>query len=198
MAPINCSVPAYPPRSHRRPGGYATPHAQPALPHRQRPPPVMWHVERGGEIEIDPAADDPGRHCPQGHVVDQCPVAAPRSPAPAGDVDGQRDPGQIHQPVNVNEQRAQVNAIDRRAGDERHDGPTADPSWHIIAGSINRPVRGRAQSGTAMAWRTDHNLIMAGMQQRELDVSGHVVDESDDGHWSDPSEIRLCSHARNG
>jgi hypothetical protein len=75
-------------------------------------------VERGGDVEVDPPADDPGGHRPQQNVVHQSTLAADRDPPATGDVDGQADPDHVHQPVEVQEERPQVDAVDRRARDE--------------------------------------------------------------------------------
>jgi hypothetical protein len=111
---------AQPPDARHRAGGDPTPDAEPALPYRQRAPPgVRRDVERGGDVEVDPRADEPGGYRPDEDVVDQGAVTAGRDPAPGGDVDRERDPDHVHQPVDVEEQRAQVDAVVRWTRDER-------------------------------------------------------------------------------
>jgi hypothetical protein len=80
---------------------------------------VVRDVLRRGDVEVDPPADDAGRHAPDRHVGDQIRVTALGAPAPPGDVDGQRDPDQVHQRVEVDLHRAEVKTADRRAWDER-------------------------------------------------------------------------------
>ena len=78
----------------------------------------MRDVGRRGDVEVDPAADDAGRHGPGGHLRDQRGIAAGGVPAAPGDVDGQGDPDHVHQAVEVHEQRPDVEAVDRGAGQE--------------------------------------------------------------------------------
>ena len=120
--------PAHPPGPYQRPRGDAAPHTQPARPHREHAPPVVRDVRRGGQVEVDPRADDAGRHCPGRHVGDQRRVAAARRPAPPGDDDGQGDPDHVHQAVEVNERRADMEAVHRRARDMQGHAPERRPA----------------------------------------------------------------------
>src|SRR6185437_497411 len=109
---------AQPPGADRRREGNAAPDAEAAGPHGEHPVPDVRDVARGGDVEVDPAADDAGGHYPQGEVVDQVRVAAERAPAPPGDHDRQRDPDDVPEGVEVDVQRADVKAADRRTGNE--------------------------------------------------------------------------------
>jgi hypothetical protein len=71
-----------------------------------------------GDVEVNAAADDARGHDPQRDVVDQVRVTAERAPAPPGDQDCHRDPDDVPEGVEVNVERADVEAADRRARDE--------------------------------------------------------------------------------
>jgi hypothetical protein len=71
---------------------------------------------------VKPRADDAEADAPDGDAEDQIPVAALRDPAAAGDPDAGDDPGQQHQAVHVDDQRADV---DRAAGRRRDGGEEA-------------------------------------------------------------------------
>ena len=125
----------------------AAPDAEAALPDRERPPPgVRRDVERRGDVEVDPAADDAGRDRPGGHVSDQRGIAANGPPAPPGDDHRERDRDDVHQAVEVDVQRPQVEPVDRGAGDvQRHrqgHGPRVAPPRHPLP---TRPVAGLAR-----------------------------------------------------
>jgi hypothetical protein len=71
-----------------------------------------------GDVEVNAAADDPRGHDPERDVVDQVRVAAEGPPAPPGDQDRERDPDDVAKGVKVNLQRADMECVNRRAGDE--------------------------------------------------------------------------------
>src|SRR6185437_5818247 len=62
------------------------------------------------------SAYDPGRDAPQRDVAHDVGVAADGLPPPPGDDDRHGDADQVRQGVEVNDQRADVEAVDRRAG----------------------------------------------------------------------------------
>ena len=117
-------VPAHPPHPGQRAQRDAAPDAQAAVPDGEDAVPVVRDVLRGGQVEVDAATDDAGRDGPEGDVADQPRVAALCLPAPLGDQDRQRDPDDVHQPVEMYERRADVKAVDRRAGDVQGHGPS--------------------------------------------------------------------------
>ena len=148
--------PAGPPDADQDGDRYRAPDAEATGPYREHAVPDVRDVHRRGDIEVDPAADDPGRHAPQGDVVDQLGVPAGGGPAAAGDDDRGRDADQVHQRVDVDEQRADVEAVDRRAGNVqrladrrgyriRRHAPQA--SARACASGALRPARDRAAGG---------------------------------------------------
>ncbi len=108
---------AGPPDADRDRDRDRAPDPEPPAPDGEDAIPDVRDVHRRGDVEVDTAADDPGGHAPHGHVPDQFGVAAGRGPAAAGHDDGHRDADQVHQRIHVNEQRAKVKAVYRRAGD---------------------------------------------------------------------------------
>jgi len=60
---------ADPPDTDRDRQRYRAPDPEPAIPYGQHPVPDVRDVHRGGDVEVDPAADDAGGHAPQGDVV---------------------------------------------------------------------------------------------------------------------------------
>src|SRR5262249_22784812 len=80
------------------------------------PVPVVRDVLGGGDVEVDAAADDAGRYRPQGDIPDQARITAHALPAALGDDDRERNPDHIHQPVVMDVQRAEMEAVDGRAG----------------------------------------------------------------------------------
>ena len=82
---------------------------------RERGTPHVRDVGGRGDVEVDPAADDAGRHHPQRDVADQVRVAAEGARA-AADQDRQRDPDDVAEGVEADVQRADVEAADRRTG----------------------------------------------------------------------------------
>ena len=108
--------PAHPPGSHQGGDGDGAPDAQPAAPHGEHAVPDVRDVHGRGDVEVDPPADDPGRDRPERHVPDQVRVAAHGPPAAPRDHDRRRDADQVHQRVEVNLERADVETADRRAG----------------------------------------------------------------------------------
>src|SRR4029077_15223670 len=91
--------------------------------------------------EVDPAADDPGRDAPQRDVADDVRVAADGAPPAPGDDDRRGDADQVRQGVKVYDQRADVEAVDRRAGNVRRGG-------HGHIAEITRPGPDRARGVT--------------------------------------------------
>src|SRR5580700_1342637 len=102
-------------------------------PDREHAPPVRRDIARRGDIEVDPRADDAGRHRPDRHVGDQVRVTALRFPAPPGDEYRQRYPDDVHQPVDVNERRADMKPADRRAGNVQGHGPEGRPVGEVLS-----------------------------------------------------------------
>src|SRR5215467_3748020 len=96
---------------------------------------------RRGDVEVDPAADDAGRDHPDRNVPDQVRVPAEGSPPAAGDVDRRGDGDHVHQAVEVDVQRPEVESVGRRARDEaqRH---AAGVRWHT-----SRVAEGMASEG---------------------------------------------------
>ena len=115
--------PVHPPDAYRGTRRDAAPDAQAARPDREDPPPVMRDVGGRGDVEVDPAADDPGRHRPGRHVGDQGGVPARGAPPAPGDHNRQGDPDHVHQPVEVHERRADMESAHRRARDVQGHGP---------------------------------------------------------------------------
>ena len=107
-----------PPDPGRGPGRDAPPDAKTAGPDGEDSPPVVRDVGRSGDVEINPAADDPGRDGPDGHVADQVRVAAHGTPPAPGDDHSQGDPDHVHEAIYVDEQRSEVEPVDRRARNE--------------------------------------------------------------------------------
>ena len=97
--------------------GYATPDAHATVPDGERPPPVGRHFAAAGQVEVEAAADQAGGEAPQRHVVDQSARAAPRLPAAHRDQHRRRQPDHVHQPVDVDFERAEVKAARGWAGD---------------------------------------------------------------------------------
>src|SRR5205085_3091261 len=56
-------------------GSDPAPDAQPTLPDRKRAPPVVRYLARGGDEEVDPAPDQPGREGPHRDLGGQVGVA---------------------------------------------------------------------------------------------------------------------------
>src|ERR1700722_18074674 len=89
-----------------------------ARPDGEHPVPDVRDVVRRGDFEVNAAADDARGHDPQRDVVDQVRVAAEGAPEPPGDQDRQGDPDDGAARVEVDLQRADVEGVTRRAGDE--------------------------------------------------------------------------------
>ena len=109
--------PAHPPDADQDRDRDRAPDAEPAAPGGEDAVPDVRDIHRRGDVEVDTAADDPGRHAPHGDVPDQLGVSAGGGPAAAGHDDRHRDADQVHQRVDVNERRADVEPVDRRARD---------------------------------------------------------------------------------
>src|SRR5262245_28921825 len=91
---------------------------------------MVWHSEGGGDVEVDPPADDSGGHGPQGDVGDQRTGTTDCGPTAACDVNGHRDRDHVHDPVEVNEQRTNVHATDRRA---RYECRRGEPGHRVMS-----------------------------------------------------------------
>src|ERR687884_152521 len=63
---------------------YAAPHAEPALPDGERPPPRAGHLVPAREVVVRARADDAERDAPDGDAEDEVPVAPQPPPANAG------------------------------------------------------------------------------------------------------------------
>ena len=122
-----------------RPRGQRRPRCRGRRSRPRTPVPDVRDVARRGDVEVNTAADDAGRHDPQRDVVDQVRVAAEGPPATPGDQDRQRDPDDVAEGVEVDLQRADMECVDRRAGDELRERGNA---------------RGHAPrlSGTGVSW----------------------------------------------
>src|SRR5260370_41619835 len=70
------------------------------------------------DVEVNSAADDARRDGPEGDVADKRGVAAEVPHPPLSDQDRQRYADDVHQPVIVDEEWADVEAVARRAGYE--------------------------------------------------------------------------------
>ena len=114
--------PVHPPYAGQGAERDAAPDPQAPIPDREHPVPVVRDVLRGGDVEIDPAADDPRGHRPDRHVADQGRIAAQGLPPALRDEDGGRDPDHVHQPVEMDVGRADMEPVHRRAGNEGHHG----------------------------------------------------------------------------
>jgi hypothetical protein len=75
----------------------------------------MRDLVRRCDIEVDPASDDPGRHRPERDISDEGRVSADAAHPALRDEDGKRDADYVHEPVVVDEQRADVKAVAGRA-----------------------------------------------------------------------------------
>jgi hypothetical protein len=105
-----------------RAAGDAAPDAKAAFPDRQRPPPVVGHlVPTGGQV-VDPPADQARRKAPQRDLVDELTPAALALPAAPGQRDRRQQGEGVHHPIGVDEQRPDVQAVDRWAGNGREHG----------------------------------------------------------------------------
>ena len=111
-------MPAQPPDPNQRARGDPAPDAQPALPDGERPPPVRRDFVPAGGEEVEAAADQAGGEAPQRDVVDELARAALGLPAARRDHHRGRDREHVHQTVHVDEQRPDVKAVERRAGEE--------------------------------------------------------------------------------
>src|SRR6516164_7563070 len=111
------ACPAHPPDARGRAERDAAPDPQSPVPDGEDPVPVVRDVLGGGDVEVDAAADDAGRHRPQGNIPDQARITAHALPAALGDEDRERNPDHIHQPVVVDVQRAKMEAVGGRTGD---------------------------------------------------------------------------------
>ncbi len=138
--------------------------APPAMPPQMPRPPdhtaktpyqTCGDLGRGGDVEVDPAADNPGRDGPGGHVADQAGLAARGPPPAARDDDRQGDADHVHETVEVHVERPQVKPVGRRARDEgeqpmmlgkRH-APSVNPGGHRYSRGRRSAVRVVARPG---------------------------------------------------
>jgi len=107
------------PEPGERAGGDPAPDPEAALPDRERAPPVVGHLVPARRDVVQPSADETRREPPHRDVVDELAPAALLLPAPDRDRDRSADPEHVHQPIRVHEQRPEVKAVARWAGDER-------------------------------------------------------------------------------
>src|SRR6266581_300866 len=98
------AMPPQPPDARERPARDAAPDPQTAGPDREGPVPHVRDVGRGGQVEVDPAADDARGHGPQRDVGDDGRVTARRAHPALGDDHRERDSDHVHQAVEVHEQ----------------------------------------------------------------------------------------------
>src|SRR5438105_14556052 len=103
----------------RHPERDPAPDAEPALPDRERAPPVVRYLVPARDVVVEPRADDPEPDAPDGDAEDQIPIPAPADPARAGQPDAGHDAEQQHQAVHVDRQRADVDDAGVRGGDRR-------------------------------------------------------------------------------
>src|SRR6185437_2900528 len=113
----------YPPRAYQGASRDAAPHPKATRPHSEHAVPHMRDLVWRRDVEVDPAADDASRNRPQCQVADQSGIAADLPHPPLGDEDGKRYADHVHQPVVVDEQRAEVEAVARRARYEAQRNP---------------------------------------------------------------------------
>src|SRR5262245_1076579 len=69
----------------------ASPHAEAALPDRERPPPLVRELVPARDHVVQPGADDPERDAPDGEPEDEVPVAPAARPADPRDDDRRDD-----------------------------------------------------------------------------------------------------------
>jgi hypothetical protein len=98
------------------------PDPEAALPDREDAPEVVRLDLTGGrDHEVDPPADQPGREAPGGSLVCEVRIPARLPPSPPGDEDRRRNGEHVREPVGVDEQRPDIEAVVRGAGDVRRD-----------------------------------------------------------------------------
>ena len=95
------------------------PDAEAAFPHGQPAVPVVGDFVPAGDVVVEAPADDPGRDPPQRDRQHEVGVAALGAPQPPRDQHRGGDPDDVAEPVEVHEQRADVEPVARRAGDRR-------------------------------------------------------------------------------
>ena len=91
------------------------PHAEPALPDGERPPPLVGHLAPARDVVVKARADDPGGDPPHRDAEHEIPVAAPASPS--DNPSARQHPAiasKQHQPVHVDRERAEVDRAARR------------------------------------------------------------------------------------
>ena len=110
------------------------PHAEPALPDGERPPPLVRELVPARDHVVQARPHDAGRDAPDGAAEDEVPVAAPPRPADARDDDRCGDRDEERQPVEMDRERPELDRarVGRRDGSEyrRRHGPrhSADKS----------------------------------------------------------------------
>ncbi len=122
------------PRRRRTQSPASVPAAMPPqmprpFPDGERPPPVRRDFVPARGEEVEAPADQPRRESPQRDLVNELVPAASRLPATHGDRDRRQYGEHVGEAVSVDEQRAEVEPVARRARDER-DGCAA----HVVAG----------------------------------------------------------------
>src|SRR5262245_10354405 len=95
-------------RSDETPETDPAPDAEPALPDRKRPPPLVRQLVPARDDVVEAGADDPRRDAPDGDAKDEIPVAAPPRPAKPGYRDRCRDRDEERQTVEVDRQRTDL------------------------------------------------------------------------------------------
>ncbi len=100
------------------PAGDAAPDAEAALPDRNRPPPMVRHLVPARRQVVEAPADQPRRKAPQGDLVHEVALTAAALPAARRQGDRRGHGDDVRQAIGVHEDRAEVKAVRRRAGEE--------------------------------------------------------------------------------
>ena len=103
--------------THEAAGRDATPHAEAALPDRERPPPLVGHLVPARREVVEAGADDAGADAPDGTAEDEIPVATAVDEPVAGDPDADGDRREQREAVHVDRERADVDGAARRRRD---------------------------------------------------------------------------------
>jgi hypothetical protein len=112
-----------------RAAGDAPPDPEPALPDRERTPPVGRDLVPARGDVVQAAADQPGGKAPEGDLLDELARSAASFPPSCRKPDRGDDGDDVRQPVGVNEERPDVEAIrgrTRNAGKRGAQNPTDD------------------------------------------------------------------------
>jgi hypothetical protein len=78
---------------------------------------MIGHLVPAGRQEVEASTDQPGGEGPEGDLVNEFARAALTLPATRGNRDRGEQTDEIHQPVDADLKRPEVNAIRRRARD---------------------------------------------------------------------------------